>query len=393
MASTKNFIQLVLFIQIFFLISAVLLIFRKFLQLIVDELAQFDIIAILMTFEDLLSTSRYLEGLLILLFALFVINLILIFLIFLYQLLKAFLLQPNLHYLPDDIAVDPQDIAVVIPAYNEGGTIESVIRDCERYSNTIIIVNDGSSDNTAEILAKYTNLHVLTNETNQGLGKTMKKGVEYAAKLNIKVIVTIDADGQYRAEEIPKLAHLVLFEKADLALGSRFAGKIETMPFIKRLGNRMMTFAVSAILGLRISDGQTGFRGISKLLASEYRLRGEYTYTQEMILQARFLGKKIIETPIFFDKRVAGESRLISSSLNYAWCSWITIFRTLRDFYPFAFYSGYLFTSTYLTLIIALSALVSLDFTNSFSLSVLVFSLLITSVQSVLFLLLSIIQN
>jgi hypothetical protein len=103
----------------------------------------------------------------------------------------------------------------------------------------------------------------------------------------------------------------------------------------------MMSFALSLLVGMKITDGQTGFRGISKDLALSYRLRGEYTYTQEMIMQARFLKNRIYEIPIHFDKRVSGPSRLIRSPIDYALKSWLTIIRTLRDFQPIWFFGGF----------------------------------------------------
>lgn len=243
--------------------------------------------------------------------------------------------------LQDEITTDPNDIAIVIPVYNEEDTIEQVISGCRQFSNHIVVINDGSTDNTSKILSKTADIHLLTHRRNQGLGKTMKRGIEYAKNLDIKAIITFDADGQYRASEIPKIAYPVINNEADLVLGSRFAGKIENMSLNKRIGNKLMSFSLSLLLGLRISDSQTGFRGISNDLANTYRLRGEYTYTQETIIQARFFKRKIIELPIFFDKRISGSSRLINSPIDYAWRSWLTILRTLRDFQPIWFFGGF----------------------------------------------------
>ncbi|MFW9905713.1 MAG: glycosyltransferase family 2 protein, partial [Candidatus Thorarchaeota archaeon] len=260
---------------------------------------------------------------------------------FLRFLSSIFLRNSLVKNIPEDININPERIAIVIPAYNEAETIERVITDSQKYSNHIIVIDDGSTDRTPEILSKLPNTTVLRSRSNQGLGKTMKRGIEYAATLDIDVIITFDADGQYRASEIPKIAHFVISREADLVLGSRFAGKIEKMSRSKKIGNRLMSFALSGILGIKITDGQTGFRGISKDLALSYRLRGEYTYTQEMIIQARFLKQRIIEIPIYFDKRMSGSSRLISSPIDYAWKSWLTILRTLRDFQPIWFFGGF----------------------------------------------------
>ena len=147
-----------------------------------------------------------------------------------------------------------------------------------------------------------------------------------------------------------------------------------------------MSFALSILLGLRITDGQTGFRGISKGLALSYRLKGEYTYTQEMIIQAKFLGAKIIEVPIFFDKRVSGSSRLISSPIDYAWRSWLTILRTLRDFQPIWFFGGFGFLSLLLGLFIfSITAVSSVTITVPFDLTILSTILILMGVQFIFF--------
>ncbi|MFX0140124.1 MAG: glycosyltransferase family 2 protein [Candidatus Hodarchaeota archaeon] len=291
--------------------------------------------------NTLLQGGNYLQVILILIWVLFFLGFFFVLISLVIGFFSNLFVKSNLlKNIPEDITMNLDDIAIVIPVYNEEMTIEKVIKECMKFSRHIVVVDDGSIDKTPEILTKFSDIHVLRHETNQGLGKTMRQGIEYAANMDIKVIVTIDSDGQYRPKEIPKIAYPVITKEADLVLGSRFAGKIEKMTIGKRLGNKMMTFALSTILGFKITDGQTGFRGISKNLAQAYRLRGEYTYTQEMILQARFLKKRIVEIPIFFDERISGSSRLIQSPIDYAWKSWLTILRTLRDFQPIWFFGG-----------------------------------------------------
>lgn len=317
------------------------LMFLNFVSFIIDFIQKLDPVLVYRILESIFDSGNYLEIFLIFIWGFFFTGVFLVICSLLIQLISNVFFRSNLlSEVPKEIELDPDKIAIVIPAYNEGKTIKKVITECKEYAHEIVVIDDGSDDETPEILSEFSDIHVITNRTNLGLGKTMKRGIEYATELNIDVIVTFDADGQYRASEIPKIAYPVLSENVDLVLGSRFAGNIEKMPFSKKLGNRIMSFALSILLGLRITDGQTGFRGISKDLALSFRLRGEYTYTQEMIIQSRFLKKKIIEVPIFFDKRISGESRLIRSPIDYALKSWLTILRTLRDFQPIWFFGG-----------------------------------------------------
>ena len=318
------------------------LLFIDLFTFLVNIIINFNLQTTIEFFHVSIQNGNYLQVIIILIWGLFFIGFFFVIVSITLQLFSNLFLRSNiLKELPKKINSNPEDIVIVIPAYNEEETIEKVLSDCKQYAQHIVVVDDGSTDRTSEILSEFSNIHVLSNKTNQGLGMTMKRGIEYATTLDIKVIITFDADGQYRSTEIPKIAYMVLTKEADLVLGSRFAGSIEKMSVGKKLGNRLMSFALSVLLGLRITDGQTGFRGISKDLALSYQLRGEYTYTQEMIIQARFQRKKIVEIPIFFDKRISGQSRLIQSPIDYAWKSWLTILRTLRDFQPIWFFGGF----------------------------------------------------
>ncbi|MHA2244554.1 MAG: glycosyltransferase family 2 protein [Candidatus Hodarchaeales archaeon] len=354
---------------------------------IISMITSFDIHEAIQVIQTLIEGGNYLQVTLILIWTLFFLGLFFVLCsLVLGFFSNLFIRKKLLKNISKDITINLDDVAIVIPVYNEEETIEKIVIDCKKYSNHIVVVNDGSTDKTTEILAKISDIHVLSHKTNLGLGKTMKDGIKYAANMNIKVIVTFDADGQYRVTEIPKIAYPIISKEADLVLGSRFAGKIEKMSRGKRLGNKMMSFALSIILGFRVTDGQTGFRGISLNLAQTYRLRGEYTYTQEMIIQARFLKKNIVEVPIFFDRRISGSSRLIRSPIDYAWKSWLTILRTLRDFQPIWFFGGIGIVSLLLGLFFfSISAVSSVYISLPFDIAIFSTILLLVGMQFVFF--------
>jgi hypothetical protein len=123
----------------------------------------------------------------------------------------------------------------------------------------------------------------------------------------------------------------------DLVLGSRFKGKIEYMPFIKRFGNVAFSRVISQITGMDISDAQTGFRAFKKEVAEKIRITSNHTYTQEQIIRAVREKFRIKEVPIYFAKR-EGKSRLISNPLGYALRAWINIIRIYRDYEPLKFF-------------------------------------------------------
>ncbi len=232
-------------------------------------------------------------------------------------------------------------IIVTIPAYNEEDTIGIVISKINeviknnRYDCKILVVDDGSKDNTKEA-AKKAGAMVYPHPKNYGLAETFTTEVEKALKLGADAIVHIDADTQYNPEDIPKLVKEIE-NGYDLVLGSRFKGTIESMPFIKRMGNIAFSKVISNITETKISDAQTGFRAFTKEVAENIRITSRHTYTQEQIIKAVRQKYKIKEVPIHFAKR-KDKSRLISSPFGYATRAWINIIRVYRDYEPLKFF-------------------------------------------------------
>jgi glycosyltransferase involved in cell wall biosynthesis len=231
-------------------------------------------------------------------------------------------------------------IAVTVPAYNEAKSIGKLVKDIKnamdgKYNYSILVVDDGSTDNTAEA-AKKSGAAVYSHPKNYGLAETFKTEIKKCLELKADVIVHIDADGQYLPKEIPKLLKEIK-NGHDLVLGSRFEGKIEYMPLIKRIGNIAFSKVVSGITNLRISDAQTGFRAFTRKVAEEIPITSNHTYTQEQLIRAVKQKFRVKEVPIYFAKR-DGKSRLMSSPFGYAARALINIIRTYRDYEPLKFF-------------------------------------------------------
>lgn len=231
------------------------------------------------------------------------------------------------------------EVLIIIPAYNEEETIGEAITAVSKYTDKVIIVNDGSTDRTEEI-AREKGVRIVHHGVNCGLGKAMQDGIDAALKLGCDIIVTFDADMQYDADEVPQLLKPIMEDKADLVLGSRFSGKIEQMPSIKRVGNRLFTRVTEWLAGVPITDAQTGFRAMRREVAESLILTSSYTYTQEMIIRSVKDGFRIAEVPITFRKRQSGKSRLISSPIQYGIRALQIILRTYRDYHPLKFFGA-----------------------------------------------------
>ena len=224
-------------------------------------------------------------------------------------------------------------VIITIPAYNEEKTIRHVISKIKEvmdqtkycYSYLILVVDDGSEDKTVEEATKA-GACVFSHQENKGLAETFRTEMKVCCELGAEIIVHTDADGQYKAEEIPLLIEQVE-NGYDLVLGSRFKGTIESMSAIKRFGNRAFSMTLSILTRRKIVDSQTGFRAFTKKVAQEIPITSTHTYTQEQLIRATRKKFSFKEIPITFRKRNNGDSRLMRSPIEYAIKAWRNIIR------------------------------------------------------------------
>lgn len=234
-------------------------------------------------------------------------------------------------------------IIVTIPAFNEENTIGIVINEViKTFSDTtfnyeIQVLNDGSTDKT-EGIARSLGATVYSHPRNYGLAETFRDEIEFALQNGADIIVHIDADGQYQTDEIISLIEPIINNEADFVMGSRFRGTIEEMPLLKKLGNKAFSRVVSQICRIQISDAQTGFRAFTREVAEKVKVKSNFTYTQEQIIECVKNKFRIKEVPIFFAKRISGSSRLMTNPIDYAIKAGINMFRIYRDFAPLKFF-------------------------------------------------------
>jgi len=208
-------------------------------------------------------------------------------------------------------------LIVTIPAYNEEKTITSVIREIPRQiegisSVKILILNDGSTDNTAQIASSAGADFVISHKQNKGLAITFKDVIEEALKKGADIIVNTDADNHYDQSKIPELIKPILDKKADMVIGSRKIEELDHMPRKNKYGNILGSWLVCKLAGLGKIDVSSGFRAYTRKAALKMNILSPHTYTHETLIQAAENKLAIVEVPIKA-REVKRKSKLIKS--------------------------------------------------------------------------------
>jgi len=190
-------------------------------------------------------------------------------------------------------------IVAGIPAYNEEEAIAKVILFAQRHVDVVVVCDDGSQDLTADI-ARRLGATVVKLGKNMGYGAAIRTLFEEARKLNADLLVTLDADGQHDAREIPSLIQPILENKADIVLGSRFLQSENHMPRYRRFGVKVLTrMTKNAKQNGAVSDAQCGFRAYGRK-AMENLMLGEdgMGASAEVLMKAGALGLVVTEVPV-----------------------------------------------------------------------------------------------
>ncbi|WP_053367323.1 glycosyltransferase family 2 protein [Bacillus sp. FJAT-27245] len=204
-------------------------------------------------------------------------------------------------------------IVVFLPAHNEEESIPHVIRKIPRHFNSaveveVLVIDDGSTDNTVSVAKKAGADHVFSFKKNQGLGAAVRKGLQLCVELGADIGVMIDADNEYPADQIPDLVEPILLGNSDYVMGSRFLGTIKGMRWNRRIGNYCFTMLQSILLGRWIYDGQSGMRAFSRLAMEHAEIEHDYNYAQVITLNLLRKGFRMKEIPIRYQVRETGES-------------------------------------------------------------------------------------
>lgn len=202
---------------------------------------------------------------------------------------------------------------VIIPAFNEEASLSHVISSIKKHvpEADIVVVNDGSGDQTASIAAS-SGVVVLNHLYNMGIGATMQTGYKYASLMGYDVAVQVDGDGQHPADQIRFLVDTLVKNGADLVVGSRFLGEGDYRPsFARSTGMTIFSKVVSAIIREKVTDTTSGFRAAGRRCIGFFsgRYPDDYPEVETLVLLHK-KGFSIMEVPVRMSERAGGKSSI-----------------------------------------------------------------------------------
>ena len=186
---------------------------------------------------------------------------------------------------------------VCIPAFNEEGAIGKLVKKTLSYVDSVVVCDDGSSDNTTKE-AEDSGAHVIVHNENKGKGSALKSLFEHARHSSADIIVTIDGDGQFLPEEIKKLTKPIIENISDVVVGYRFDDDTE-MPSYRKIGNKILDHATNIVSSIPIRDTQSGFRAYSKKAIELIEFSNDgFTADSEILINASKHDLRISEEKI-----------------------------------------------------------------------------------------------
>jgi len=191
------------------------------------------------------------------------------------------------------------NVYIIIPAKDEGTRIGGVLEQLRKLKfRNVIVVNDGSSDNTAAVAKKF-NATVLNHFVNLGAGAATQTGIDFAVKQNAEIIVTIDADHQHQPKDILNLVNTLREQKSDVVIGSRFIKDGNKIPFLRIIYNKIANVLTYLITGVKTTDSQSGMKAFNQKFAKNTKINfNGFEFSVEMIKNIKLTGAKVAESPI-----------------------------------------------------------------------------------------------
>jgi glycosyltransferase involved in cell wall biosynthesis len=189
-------------------------------------------------------------------------------------------------------------VCVVIPTYNNAATLAQVITDVAKYSDNIIVVNDGSTDNSEAIAISFPQVQLISYSKNVGKGWALRQAFAYATEHNYSYAITIDSDGQHFAKDLPVFIEKLETVKDAIIIGARNMDQ-SSVPGKSSFGNKFSNFWFKVETGISSPDTQSGFRAYPLNLLKDIRFfTGKYEFEIEVLVRAVWKGVKIEAVPV-----------------------------------------------------------------------------------------------
>ncbi len=188
-------------------------------------------------------------------------------------------------------------IWVIVPAFNEMHRVVGVLDDLSALSASVVVVDDGSYDQTAELAASR-NVHVLRHMVNRGQGAALLTGIDFALSRGATFLVTFDSDGQHRAADVPQMIEILNRSEADLVLGSRFLGSAPGIPLHRRVLLKLAVLFTRLTTGMRLTDAHNGLRAMTADAARPLRFSEDgMAHASQILSLAARSRLRVVEVP------------------------------------------------------------------------------------------------
>ncbi|TCJ32805.1 glycosyltransferase family 2 protein [Parafrankia sp. BMG5.11] len=234
-------------------------------------------------------------------------------------------------------------LIIQIPCFNECDTLPQTLGDLPSRIDGIdiieyLVIDDGSSDETAELARQLGVHHVLRNTTNLGLARSFARGIDFALGAGADIIVNTDGDNQYYGGDIAKLVEPIIRGEAEIVIGDRQTAKIEHFSPGKKLLQSFGSSVVRTFSGVQVPDAVSGFRAISRHAAMQLNIVSSFSYTIEMLIQAGKKSMAVASTPVRTNPKTR-ESRLFKSVFRFIERSGTTAIRMYAMYQPLRIFS------------------------------------------------------